>query len=264
MMTPSWFVLCSVLLTAVSAQHWSGHSRSDLKIVVGNDTDQVFPFLVSLQKWKNGVCGGTLIDRNTVLTARHCIDGADINSMRVVAGINNLKDSDTKGDVYQVRAFYQPKGAFQRRNDIALIQLEKNVTLSDKVNFLSVPWQMSYTVGEPVVMVGWGKATPSQTTANDQLRMAWSKVVKDATDEGLVKLEARACNGDSGSPLLKWRSEDDSWHLAGIAQSVLNNGPCIVDKPSPDAVDNYINFAAPDFWRNFKALYSALKKTRGY
>ncbi len=64
-------ITLTVALSAVSA----AAASLDKRIVGGEDAkDGEFPFLVSITGTK-GICGGTLLDGTTVLTAAHCIWG---------------------------------------------------------------------------------------------------------------------------------------------------------------------------------------------
>lgn len=57
------------------------------KIVGGNEApDTAFPFIVSILSNGGHLCGGSLVNNDTVLTASHCIDGKNSATLQVRAG----------------------------------------------------------------------------------------------------------------------------------------------------------------------------------
>jgi secreted trypsin-like serine protease len=45
-----------------------------------------FPFIVSMQRSGSHICGGSLLNANTVLTAAHCAEGQSASNIKVRAG----------------------------------------------------------------------------------------------------------------------------------------------------------------------------------
>nr|XP_023407682.1 chymotrypsin-C isoform X2 [Loxodonta africana] len=221
--------------------------------VVGgeNARPHSWPWQISLQYLKNDTwwhtCGGTLIARNYVLTAAHCISNS--LTYRVGLGKNDLTVEDEEGSLFVAvdTIFVHEKwNSLLVRNDIALIKLAEPVELSDTIQVACLPEEDSVLPnGFSCYITGWGRLWTSGPIA-DELQQGllpvvqystcaridwWGFLVKKtmvcAGGDGVIS----ACNGDSGGPL-NCQAENGSWEVHGIVSFGSSQGCNIQKKPT--------------------------------
>ena len=77
-----------------------GYTAPSWRIINGQETLQnEYPSIVSIRFYSSHLCGGTLLDNTTVLTAAHCLFNRrsyPVNSMKVRAGEHNFGVSHTR------------------------------------------------------------------------------------------------------------------------------------------------------------------------
>ncbi|KRX64263.1 Plasminogen [Trichinella sp. T9] len=158
-----------------------------------------WPWIASLQaKFSNKhFCGATLISTRWLLTAKHCVIGADPEDLVVRLGAHDL--ASNTGVVMDVsNVYYIPEHSFNPvLHDIALLKLEQDVPTPfvNNINVACLPDSNEKLLPEtPCVAVGWGKTL--------------------GTGRAGV-LHQAVLPGDSGGPLVC--SEDHKrWILQGI------------------------------------------------
>ncbi|XP_049675522.1 chymotrypsin-like elastase family member 1 isoform X3 [Accipiter gentilis] len=122
-----------------------------------------WPSQISLQYYSSGnwhhTCGGSLIQRNWVMTAAHCVDSN--RNFRVVAGDHNLYRSDGSEQVFSLSKIiihpYWNRNNVAGGYDIALLRLSSYATLNSYVQLAVLPPEGSILPNNyPCYITGWG------------------------------------------------------------------------------------------------------------
>ncbi|KAJ1125648.1 hypothetical protein NDU88_004072 [Pleurodeles waltl] len=216
----------------------ASHSR----IVGGIDASSgQYPWQVSVSFHADHVCGGSLIDSSHVLSAAHCFPSDhDLKEYSITLGISSLaipEDSMVTLRVSNVDVYpgYVEGGS----GDIAVVTLERAVTLSDKIQPIALPCsETQFPVGMLCTVTGWGNihqtvSLPSPKTLqaaivplisrrtckclykiNPSSSSEQHEVMPDMICAGYPNGAKDACQGDSGGPLSC--KVGDSYYQAGI------------------------------------------------
>ncbi|MGH3087258.1 MAG: S1 family peptidase [Rubrobacteraceae bacterium] len=196
--------------------------------VIGGDEvpDGKYPFVAVLydrvygSPFKAQFCGGALIDRNSVLTAAHCVEDTPAKRVGVTVGRTVL--SSRQGKVRRVsRIHVHPKWNPRTfANDTAVLKLNKPVKGVAPIELATESQDSLEEAGESATVAGWGNtiAQPPDGGAGsrypDRMREAPVPLVSDSdasqiygTDfiESLMVAAGEtgkdACKGDSGGPM---------------------------------------------------------------
>ncbi|XP_040835653.1 chymotrypsin-like elastase family member 3B [Ochotona curzoniae] len=257
-------LLSSLLLVALASGSYppgshppihipSTHFNPSSRVVNGVPVDppHKWPWQITLLLEQNGglyfICGGSLIDRNWVLTAAHCV--VDGGSYWVLLGRYNLREPESSDQVIPVGAVYVHPG-YDKNNaakgyDIALLKLSYSAKLTPEVQLACLP-PAGYTPlhGTKCYITGWG-TTSTGGSVSDVLREGLLPVVDyehcsqwDWWGSTVNKChicaggyEVSGCNGDSGGPL-NCLTKDGCWKVCGVASFVSGYGCNTEKKPT--------------------------------
>ncbi|XP_049873334.1 serine protease persephone-like [Pectinophora gossypiella] len=215
--------------------------------IIGGELASVgeFPHMVAIGFDRgNGYefdCGGSLVSRNYVLTAAHCIDTLDrIEPSMVRAGVVEL-GSNTWNDQTDYRIaeikLYPSYTRREKYHDLALLRLQRPVKLSSYLNAACL-----YTSADdpttPLTVTGWGSTSATTDKRSSSLLKAnVSAVSRERCSESYNVANYRklprgisaeqlcagdpdglhdTCQGDSGGPLQQLMSTDGQYRLVGI------------------------------------------------
>ncbi|XP_069897415.1 chymotrypsin-like elastase family member 1 [Dipodomys merriami] len=234
-----------------------GHSTQDFpetnaRVVGGTEAQRnSWPSQISLQYLSGGqwhhTCGGTLVRRNWVMTAAHCVDRA--LTFRVVVGDHNLNQNDGTEQYLSVQKIVVHE-KWNSNNvaagyDIALLRLAQSVTLNSYVQLGVLPQEGTVLPNNtPCYITGWGR-----TRTNGQLAQTLQQAYLPSVDYSICSSSSywgstvkrsmvcaggdgvrSGCQGDSGGPLHCLVNGQYSVH--GVTSFVSSLGCNVSRKPT--------------------------------
>ncbi|XP_059477130.1 brachyurin-like [Neocloeon triangulifer] len=200
------------------------------QIIGGRKAQQKkFPWQIHLNADDSWVCGGSIISKNWVVTAAHCVDGG--TSFVISAGGIDITSNET-GEIVQTSTeaiVHEAYDATNITNDIGLIKLPNPYTLSTNIFFIKLPSmaEASKTFVNALLTVSGYGMTRNTGPASNYLSFIDVKVISNtacsnsfgapipSTNICTAKYDFKQiCSGDSGGPLVQKRA--DGHVLIGI------------------------------------------------
>ena len=231
----SFFALFLTAASAMPAVSWASDSFVDgasSRIVGGEDTNQAYPWMVSIQKGGH-FCGGVLIGRNWVLTAAHCLEDVTANQLTLMIGATNL--GSLSGAEYRRASWIQTHHDYQSDrfySDIAIIKLDRS-SAKTPINIIDQTARYGLRQNEQMRVIGWGLTKEGVSSSFSyelqQVDVSYQgdRVCSDIYGSlgvngywdrsfcaGEVSGGKDACQGDSGGPIVV--KAGDEWALAGL------------------------------------------------
>lgn len=177
------------------------------------------PIVVSLHKNGSHYCGGTLINKDWVVTAAHCFSSTSTSPWTVVIGRQDLTTSAGEAITVSQIIKHPSYNSSTSDNDITLLKLSRSATAVSRFAALPTVDQMNTNgaPGQNVTTMGWGALTEGGSSPT-RLREVTVPVVSNATCNaaasyngtitgnmicaGLAAGGKDSCQGDSGGPLI--------------------------------------------------------------
>ncbi|XP_029177024.1 transmembrane protease serine 9-like [Nylanderia fulva] len=178
-----------------------------------------FPYQVSLNVNNKHMCGGSIVNNYTILTAAHCVRGIVYPPYKNFYILSGTNDNTKGGQVHRVKKVRAHPGYIDNVdyswvNDVAVIILAEPI----KYNKYQSPIELADSQPTPdtvCTLSGWGQTTVSGGSPKYLLKMTQSVVSLSQcqkrhhdmplTNSHLCAYNRRgigACSGDSGGPLV--------------------------------------------------------------
>lgn len=202
------------------------------RIIGGGDTDQSYPWMVSIQKGGH-FCGGVLIGRYWVLTAAHCLEDTEASQLSLLIGAKNL--GSASGAEFRSASWIQTHHDYDSNrfySDIAIIKLDR-ASSKTPIKIIDQASRNGLSQNEQMRVLGWGLTEEGVSQSfSYELQQVDVSYQRDSVCEstygslGLNGYWERsfcagepsggkdACQGDSGGPIVV--QANGEWGLAGL------------------------------------------------
>ncbi|XP_062854217.1 serine protease 27-like [Trichomycterus rosablanca] len=215
-----------------------GRAPLNPKIVGGqNASAGAWPWQVSLHSISSGFhfCGGSLINKDWILSAAHCFTGSYNNAADLVVYLG--KQTQQGSNPHQISRrvkkiiTHSKYASFANNNDIALLRLTTAVTFTDYIRPVCLAAKCStFNAGTRCWITGWGDIASnvelprpgvlqqtivpvvSQTVCDKYLGPG--AITSNMICAGLLEGGKDTCQGDSGGPMVI--KKNTAWVQAGI------------------------------------------------
>ncbi|XP_037818866.1 trypsin-3-like [Lucilia sericata] len=183
------------------------------------------------------ICGGSIINEHTILTAAHCIHNLSPDNLRVHVGDKSL--AVKQGDVYNVEAIYFNKNwtSDNYDYDVGLIKILGSFKLGPQVQPIKlVGPKARIRDGTIATVIGWGFTDLNNPTISDTLMVAHVPIVKQCT-----------CSRQIGSGRITRRMICAGYKYGGIDTCKYDSGgPMVINGKQVGIVSWGIGCAEPN------------------
>ncbi|KAM5138213.1 ovochymase-2-like [Mantella aurantiaca] len=210
-----------------------------------------YPWIASIKRKKQHICGGTIVSKKHVITAAHCVTDKNLTrQLKVIIGDRDFTVKESSEQVFSInKVIVHPSFlAHQPINyDVAIVVLEGHIVFGAKIQPACLPSPDEFfPTGSLCVALGWGRTSENgpvatslqqvtlpivdhQTCIRVLQTLGPSATFETAVCAGFPEGGRDACQGDSGGPFLCRRSHGrfvlvgvTSWGM-GCARRWSNN-----------------------------------------
>jgi secreted trypsin-like serine protease len=179
-------------------------------------------------------CGGSIIDKNWIMCASHCVDGYVNHPERfhMKVGVYDYHSTNEPGEIVTnvTRIIMHPQYGKPKQfsHDMSLLQLSQPLTFTDHIQPVCLPANEDDLLveGKDMIVTGWG-ATSEGGGVSSQLRQVvvpslsmdhCQREYPNQIDDTMIcagRQGVDSCQGDSGGPMVT-KHTDGRWFQCGI------------------------------------------------
>eukprot|EP01080_Neovahlkampfia_damariscottae_P011005 gene11005-3711_t len=203
-----------------------------------NATLGEIPYIASITLRDAQHCGGTLINKDWVITAAHCFNFVKYSDTKYILGRTNVLSQTGGSVVLQENVFIHPNYSnITGHNDIAMVKLSRSVSETENIKYAIIHEGNDLQIGMDSTVSGWGRTLYSDPNSSSENLQTATIQIQTPSKCQLTTEEAKNnycafsenphryfCLRDSGGPLI-WKSNNTSYLVGVIASS---NGNCSV------------------------------------
>ncbi|KAM6907738.1 enteropeptidase [Xenentodon cancila] len=208
----------------------------DSRVVGGvNAIKGAWPWMVSLHWRGRHICGASLIDRDWLLTAAHCVYGKNVHLQwwTAVSGLHaqsHLDSDDVQPQQVDRIVIHRHYNRQTKEADIAMMHLQQPINFTNWVQPVCFPAEgQNFPAGSECLIAGWGRQVeggpipdilqeakvPLVNQDECQRLLPEYTITSSMLCAGYPEGGVDTCQGDSGGPLMYL--EDGRWTVIGVA-----------------------------------------------
>jgi len=203
-----------------------------------------FPWQVAMKVNNRYHCGASVIGPRHLLTAAHCVVSYQRSPTRLTLSVGDwdlksVADGNTIQVVIRKVTVHHKYNRSNLQNDIAILELNRPISFSDRVRAVCLPQAGFPTDGRRATITGWGRDERRQLKAKlqkltstmittERCDAAWmaKNAPKGFIIDKMLCMDASrgdSCNGDSGGPLV---ADDGRGGVLQVGVVSFGSGSC--------------------------------------
>lgn len=194
-----------------------------LKAKEGTAQFAEFQWMASIEVGSNKICTGSLLDKKVVMTTASCVEGKNLDDLKVRLGSWKAQSKSEKPNTEEIHKIKKVVTSTKVGPNLALLILEEPAQLNTYINSVCLLNNQEYE-DDKCIVVGWGDEKSSMGDLKVKRVIDQSCTESDGSDlPKNSKCIATTEKFETGAALLCQFDDTDNYMQVGIALSNTNN-----------------------------------------